>query len=386
MTIAGFMLLRPIFQLAEQYAGGVTMAFSGIVFCWTLYLIARGRARFSRFELIFFLYFIIAIPVSLIYDASISSVISNFNKLFLCFFCLKAFSQPGPWFKSVGWYRVFQVITYACSGYVIVSLALPSSYAIEWGAKTFEMAFSHQHLAATFIIALISNVYFDMDETRRSFWTAKFLLASILMYALLMTGARTFTFCGAMLYVFILSRYLRVVDRRIRPMVFFVVAAVVGAYVFQHAGDFTFFQKNDNLSTESFTNGRDDIWGYYGKTFLESNLIEQLFGQGVAFLENSSLGIGTHNDVLFFAISFGVIGLVLYFVFVVFEILKPGLNLATLAAVASFVFCALMNGFSGYTDYIVALAAFVASYSGVSCMSGTYSVGSQIRAEKWEAR
>ena len=92
MTFAGFMLLRPIFQLAEQYASGVTMAFSGIFFCWSLYLIARGRVRFSRFELLFFLYFIIAIPVSLIYDASISSVILNFNKLFLCFFCLKALS------------------------------------------------------------------------------------------------------------------------------------------------------------------------------------------------------------------------------------------------------------------------------------------------------
>lgn len=361
MTFFGFMLLRPAFQLADQYVGGATMVFSAVFFCWFVYLSVKGAVRFTRFELVFFLYFGASTVVSALYGASPLLIISNFNKLFLCFFCLKALSFDSFGFTSRGWYRAFQAATYTCAAYVVVSLAIPSSYVVEWGARTFEMAFSHQHLAATFIISLIANVYFDMGLTPRSSWTLKFLLVSVLMYALLMTGARTFTLCGAVLYGFLVVRYLDAVDRRIRPVVGLVVLSVIVAYIYWNAGDFTFFQKNNNLSDRSFSNGREDIWGYYGGMFAESSVIEKVFGQGVGFIDSSALSIGTHNDVLYFALSFGVVGLALFLVFVLRSIWSVGRVVPSIAAITLFVFCAVSNGFSEYTDFIVALAAFLAS-------------------------
>lgn len=352
---------RAIFQLGNQFVSGVTYVYSAVFFLLFLNKAVKGELRFSRLEVITFCYFVLSIGISLI-DSSVGSVVSQFNKLFLCLTLLKIASTEklAPEGKA---YSAALLSAVFVSIFILASLLLDSSYSYEWGTKTFLMSFNSQHETASLIVLVVSIIGFDLNAIRfrnRLLGCGELVLMTALIYALLMTGARTITLCGVVIYAVCLFKLSHHLDKRIRPILVILVSIVAVLAVVPHLSDTVFFEKNSNLSSSSFSNGREDIWSYYGALFLDQPTINQLFGSGVGLvMERSALSVGTHNDVLTFLLSFGVLGLILYFVFVLHLLWNPEARVFSLLLCLCFLFCAISNGFVGYTELVCAFALVV---------------------------
>lgn len=364
-------LIRPFFQLVNQYVSGFTYLFSLAFFACFFRDCARGGLRFGRFEIIALCYFVLSIGISLLAGASIGTMVGQFNKLFLCLFALLAIKRL-PMFPLEGKLAVtLRALTYLSCLLVLISLAMPSSYQELWGVRTFQMTFSSQHEAAALITLLIALVGYDlMHYESRVF--VRLLVSTGLLFALLMTGARTITIAGCAIYLIQLLTATKRIDRRLRGILLVLAAVVVVVSVLPALSSTALFEKNSNLegSDSSFSNGRDQIWAYYISMFNGLSALNKTFGAGVGMIaEHSMLTVGAHNDFLSFLISYGVVGLVLYIVYVVRSFSRCGAGLYGYVAVALFLWCAFFNGFSGYTELVFALCVFLASYSGTCSLA-----------------
>lgn len=364
-------LIRPLFQLVNQYVGGFTYLFSLAFFACFVRDCARGRLRFGRFEIIALCYFVLSIGISLLAGASAGTMVGQFNKLFLCLFALLVIQRLSTLSLEGKQAVAVRVLTYASSLFVLVSLAMPSSYQVLWGVRTFQMTFSSQHEAAALITLLIALVGYDLKRYEGCVFV-RLMISTGLFFALLMTGARTITIAGGVIYLVQLFSATKRIDRRLRGILLVLAAVLVVVSVLPALSSTALFEKNSNLegSDSSFSNGRDQIWGYYISMFNGLPVLNKAFGAGVGMIvENSLLTVGTHNDFLSFLISYGFVGLILYVAYVVRAFTRCGAGLYGYAAVALFLWCAFFNGFSGYTELVFALCVFLASHSGVGALS-----------------
>ncbi len=378
------LLIRPFFQLANQYINGFTYLFSLAFFACFIRDCAKGSLRFSRFEIIALCYFVLSIGISLLAGATAGTMVGQFNKLFVCLFALLAIKRL-PMLPLEGKSAIaVRMLTYLSSLFVLVSLAIPSSYQELWGVRTFQMAFSSQHEAAALIALLIALVGYDLKRYEGRVFV-RLLVSTGLLFALLMTGARTITIAGCVIYLVQLLSATKRIDRRLRGILLVLVAVVVAVSVLPALSSTALFEKNSNLegSDSSFSNGRDQIWAYYISMFNGLSTLNKTFGAGVGMIvEHSMLTVGTHNDFLSFLISYGVVGLVLYVVYVVRSFTHCGAGLYGYIAVALFLWCAFFNGFSGYTELVFALCVFLASYSGTRPLASGNNEGSVSPARK----
>lgn len=358
-------LVRPFFQLINQCVSGFTYLFSLAFFVCFIRDCAKSRLRFDRFEIIALCYFVLSIGISFLAGASVGTIVGQFNKLFLCLFALLTIRRLSTLSLNGKLAAAVRVLTYASSLFVLASLVIPSSYQILWGVKTFQMAFSSQHEAAALITLLIALVGFDLKRYEGCVFV-RLLFSTGLVFALLMTGARTITIAGGVIYLFQLLSETKRVDRRLRGILLVLAAVVVAVSVLPALSSTALFEKNSNLegSDSSFSNGRDQIWAYYISMFYGLPALNKTFGAGVGMIvEHSVLTVGTHNDFLSFLISYGVVGLILYIVYVARSFTHCGAGLYGYVAVALFLWCAFFNGFSGYTELVFALCVFLDSNS-----------------------
>lgn len=351
-------LFRSIFQLGNQFFPSFTYLYSFLFFAIFISKAVRSEIRFTKLEILVYCYFFLSIGISAL-NSSIGTIISQFNKLYLCLLIFKVAS--GTKIKPEGNLYNFAIFTAVITAiYVCMSLFMDSSYSYQWGAKTFLMTFNSQHETAQFIVLLVASLGFDLvsQEGRpKRVKAIEIFLMSVLMYALLMTGARTITVCGVVIYVILLSKLLQHVDHRIRPFLVVLIMTVACLSLVPHLSETVFFEKNSNLSSSSISNGREDIWSYYGALYSEQPLIEKIFGSGVGLIsERSMLSIGAHNDILTFLLSYGIVGLVLYVVYAVRNLWNIEERFQSSVLIASFLFCVLSNGFVGYTELICAFA------------------------------
>ena len=364
-------LIRPFFQLVNQYVNGFTYLFSLAFFACFIRDCAKGSLRFGRFEIIALCYFVLSIGISLLAGAAAGTMVGQFNKLFVCLFALMAIKRL-PMFPLEGKSAVaVRALTYLSSLYVLISLAIPSSYQELWGVRTFQMTFSSQHEAAALITLLIALVGYDLKRYDSRVFV-RLLVSTGLLFALLMTGARTITIAGSVIYLLQLLSATKRIDRRLRGILLVLAAVVVVVLVLPALSSTALFEKSSNLqdSVSSFSNGRDQIWAYYISMFNGLSVLNKTFGAGVGMIaEHSMLAVGTHNDFLSFLISYGVVGLVLYVVYVARSFTHCGAGLYCYVAVALFLWCAFFNGFSGYTELVFALCVFLASYSGTRSLA-----------------
>ena len=365
------MLIRPFFQLVNQYVNGFTYLFSLAFFACFIRDCAKGSLRFGHFEIISLCYFVLSIGISLLAGATAGTMVGQFNKLFVCLFALLAIKRL-PMFPLEAKSAVaVRALTYLSSLYVLISLAIPSSYQELWGVRTFQMTFSSQHEAAALITLLIALVGYDLTRYDSRVFV-RLLVSTGLLFALLMTGARTITIAGSATYLVQLLLATKRIDRRLRGILLVVAAVVVVVSVLPALSSTALFEKSSNLegSDSSFSNGRDQIWAYYISMFNGLSAFDKTFGAGVGMIaEHSMLVVGTHNDFLSFLISYGVVGMVLYVVYVARSFTHCEAGLYGYVAVALFLWCAFFNGFSGYTELVFALCVFLASYSGTRSLA-----------------
>lgn len=351
------LLYRFLFQLGEQFIAGTTLVFSALFFGKYLWNAVFRQMKIDILTVIVYIYFLSTMLISFVYGSSFGSVLASYNKLFLCLIIVDFLGNRSNSISSlrISWMFLFSL--YSACAYVLVGLLIPSNYITEWGVKSYILCFKMQHLTATFIVLLIVLVYFDIKRRDGSRFTSRLSLILALMYALAMTGARTFTVCGAVFVGVIMWDCLSQAGRRFRLFSICGIGASVLYYIARNADTLVFFEKNNSLAgdSSSFSNGRDEIWGHYGMMFMNGTWGERLFGRGTGLFEDpDALAVGTHNDFLFFGLSFGLVGLVLYLVYVFRSLLRGGISLGSIAASGTFAFASFSNGFSGYTEYVLA--------------------------------
>ena len=160
-------LIRPFFQLVNQYINGFTYLFSLAFFACFIRDCAKGSLRFGRFEIIALCYFVLSIGISLLAGAAAGTMVGQFNKLFVCLFAFLAIKRL-PMFPLEGKSAVaVRALMYLSSLYVLISLAIPSSYQELWGVRTFQMTFSSQHEAAALITLPVSYTHLTLPTTER---------------------------------------------------------------------------------------------------------------------------------------------------------------------------------------------------------------------------
>jgi len=354
-------LARIFAVLLDQYVPGITVFYSAIFFLWFINRLLRGTVFLSRLDLLVFLYFVASMVVSFASGASVSNIVSYFNKLFLCLVILKVFASDPLRFDHRWCERAFRLGIYALCVFVFWSLLRPGAYVTQWGVNTFVMSFTSQHLAASFIVLLMSSLFLIVGIKGKGLKSLDFLIMTALMYPLMMTGARTIAICGLVFYVLAalaLTGRLKGVRRATASAAFLVVAS--GLFLHGMAS-FSIIEKNETLGGSSLSNGRDAIWEYYAGAFLQSTPGEMLFGRGVGFFANeSALKVGTHNDVLYFLIAFGVVGLALYLGFLLVSLLAYGRRVGNFVVLAVVLFASVVNGYSGYTDLVTATVLVLA--------------------------
>ena len=85
--------IRPFFQLVNQYANGFTYLFSLAFFACFISDCIKGRLRFTRLEIVTLCYFMLSIGISLLAGAMAGTLVSQFNKLFLCLCALSPYRE-----------------------------------------------------------------------------------------------------------------------------------------------------------------------------------------------------------------------------------------------------------------------------------------------------
>ena len=189
-------LIRPFFQLVNQYINGFTYLFSLAFFACFIRDCAKDSLDSAASSIIALCYFVLSIGISLLAGAAAGTMVGQFNKLFVCLFAFLAIKRL-PMFPLEGKSAVaVRALTYLSSLYVLISLAIPSSYQELWGVRTFQMTFSSQHEAAALITLLIALVGYDLKRYDSRVFV-RLLVSTGLLFALLMTGARTITTCGS---------------------------------------------------------------------------------------------------------------------------------------------------------------------------------------------
>lgn len=377
---------RPLFQIINLILPGTTYIFSLLVFIPLLSSVARNHATFGRLGWLTFGYFFLTVIVSVAEGASTYTLVSSYNKLFLCLAILGLSESLSTVRIRPRLRTVFFVSLAGSISYVLISLMGPSAYAVEWGVNTFLMGFSSQHETAELIVLLIVLVGVSLPSRNRLVLMFGGVVLGALVYALLMTGARTFTVCGLVMVAWFAVYFARREFRRAGLLLAALAFVGMALLLIAFRGSISFFEKSSNLQESSFSNGRDEIWSYYLDFFLHQSTINKLFGSGVGFIaERSAISVGAHNDVLTFLVSFGIVGLCLYLGFVVTCIFRCGVTATSICALFVFGFCALSNGFSGYTEMVIALVLFLRGPVEPGGMSGwkVYrGSDSQIRSER----
>lgn len=349
------MLLRPLFQLAEQYISGTTTIYSFVVIASFSISLLKGRLRLDLVSILFLSYIVISSLISFLYGASLGTLATTFNKLLLFFALMQILRVERVRFENLSLLRFLSIAAYIQAVFVMVNLGLPSSYETTWGVKTFVMQFSSQHLTASYIVSLLASILFEMNYLKVFKPSAAFIVCTGLMYSLMMTGARTITVCGAVLYLMLLFQYIAQLNKRGRLIVGAVLVGLITAVLLMDADQFVFFQKNQSING-SFSNGRDEIWSYYLNVLRNSNPIELLFGHGCGFYSSrQAYFVGAHNDFITFAVSYGVTGLALYVLYLFSSFCRYPSKAIQIVLLVTVVFAAFSNGFCDYTDLVLAI-------------------------------
>lgn len=254
---------------------------------------------------------------------------------------------------------------------VFISLFFKSSYRFIWGDFYF-VSFSndipHRFASScTFILILISVWLKEAKKENRLNHIKIYLLCILPTVSVLLSGARIYLIVLCLVLISIYyneCKSSKFFWMSLIPIglvsIFIILISPMGDKIVTVLGN---KYVKDLLS--AFTSGRSEFWVYDLRYFFKSNIYFQLFGNGVSFIFNVNhaaigMDIYAHNDFINILLSYGYIGLILYFI-VIFYTIKSFFNnekiqskLFSLILFGVFFSCAFLNGFYVYLCTLLA--------------------------------
>lgn len=202
----------------------------------------------------------------------------------------------------------------------LVCLFIPSCYAAEstWGednryylglSETFHVNASCMCLCLVMYIYSICNKKFKITEL---------VVVFPPLLAIIQSGARVYLICAVCIIVIYYIE--RINDLQIKYL-FVPIGLIGGGYYLLNSNmmkKFLFTQVNYTASNttrlNSLTSGRLGFWKTGIEGFVDGNIINQLFGHGFNFIRDLT-GHSGHNDLIHMLLGMGVIGLIVYLVY-----------------------------------------------------------------------
>ena len=273
-------------------------------------------------------------------------------------------------------YRYLSWITFIWNLLILVSIPMPSSWAVQWGGARYFSSFvrSAFQLMPTAMLAMALNLILLKVDGK----AIKALLYSILpLYAGLQGGSRTYFVLICIMALLVLLNC-RLSKGQIFVLVFLISALVIWQFassgIASKMANVTSVEQRDYSGMGflgTLTSGRSEFWLYDLQAFFKLNPLQQFVGNGFSFsfdtnLESVGNYIFAHDDFINILMESGYIGLIVYF-------LSVGQFLASVSnkivghqyflLVFIWLFNAFVNSFYTYTSSVIAwgLTAFALS-------------------------
>lgn len=370
--VVEFAILRSVFQALEQFVPGLTGAYTVVLLAVFLLLSARGELRYTALDIVVLVYFGLALPINVFLLDSSTATIANFNKLLLSIVILKMVDLSGVSMKPVV-LRALVAITIALSGWLIIGSFSSANYVSAWSVAAYIGPFESTHLLASMISLLIASCFLlSRIVMSRATILGLFAVSSFLLYPLFMTGARAITFASLGLYFLHLQFFANRFGSRHRRVLVASWLAGIATLAWAYRDRLSGLLKFETLGVDGFSNGRDAIWDFYAERAQSADWINQILGLGVlATADDSTVGVGTHNDVLYLQLAFGAFGLVLFVAYLIQKLYSKANLMATLVLLGSVAFAGFFNGFIGYTELVAAVALAKVASTWVNVDSGS---------------
>jgi len=258
-----------------------------------------------------------------------------------------------------------KLIIYIWSSLVFVSFFIKSSYKFIWDDFYF-VSFSndipHRFASSCIFILILIFVWIKEEKNKTKFNNIKKYLFCILpSISILLSGARVYllVLCFILFSIYynecktMKIFWISLIPIGIISLVFILISPM---------GEKIYTVLNNKYSKDilsAFTSGRSEFWIYDLKYFLKSNIYFKLFGNGVSFIFNVNhaaigMNIYAHNDFINILLSYGYIGLTVYFL-IIFNTIKSFFKqekikkkLFILTLFGAYFSCAFLNGFYVY--------------------------------------
>lgn len=168
-------------------------------------------------------------------------------------------------------------------------------------------------LATALALGFIFSCYFILQAKDKIYY----LCALLIFSGLVLTGTKTILLLLSVFFaLFVLSTVIKAF--LLIEVSFFKialsalgVAAALGAFFFLQSIDHGLLRALGDIESLSSASGRTTIWAYYLSDYLNSDLVEQLFGKGRLYLtRETNLGMSAHNFYIRALLEHGLLYLV----------------------------------------------------------------------------
>lgn len=239
---------------------------------------------------------------------------------------------------------------------LLVSLFSDSGYKVSFGEKYFVGFTVHQHTLASAACFTMCLILIDLcldKEKNIKILIRHFIFLLPPIIAVLQSSARTFLIPSFIVIVYI---FLYKIDNRSIKILVLPIAVVVLKVLLMNSNVFERMIGVTGSNSDTYTSGRTVFWMADIRAFMQSDIINKIFGHGFEYVQKINLkvtnsAIGAHNDYITLLLGVGIFGLLVYIAVLIGEIK----NICTLKSIVKkimlivfLILPSIINGFYGY--------------------------------------
>lgn len=237
-----------------------------------------------------------------------------------------------------------------------ISFLDPQSYKITYSERYFVGFTVHQHTlasAACLVMCLILADLCTNNESRNKFSIKYFILIFLPIVTVLEASARIFIVPAIIIVAYM---YVYKIEKVSLKLVVLPIAMIIMGVLFINSN---IFERMINISTansDAYTSGRTVFWLADIRAFMQSGIINKIFGHGFEYVQKinlkvTNMAIGAHNDYITLLLGVGILGCLIYILVLIREvkyIFKLKSFIKEVMLLFFWVIPSFINGFYGY--------------------------------------